>query len=112
MAASSTRSRGSTSSPRWPAAAGSSHHRRPPGGAATIEVFRHDAVAQRFNTQKITFTAEGIRMLRVALRYSWPSELDLMARNAGLELTERHADWDRRPFASTSPSHISVYRPA
>ena len=51
-------------------------------------------------------------MLRVALRYSWPSELDLMARNAGLELTERYADWDRRPFASTSPSHISVYRPA
>ena len=80
--------------------------------AATIEVFRHDAVAQRFNTQKITFTAEGIRMLPVALRYSWPSELDLMARNAGLELSERYADWDRGPFASTSPSHISVYRPA
>ena len=80
--------------------------------AATIEVFRHDAVAQRYNTQKITFTAEGIRMLPVALRYSWPSELDLMARNAGLELTERYADWDRRPFTASSPSHISVYRTA
>ena len=80
--------------------------------AATIEVFRHDAVAQRFNTQKITFTAEGIRMLPVALRYSWPSELDLMARNAGLRLAERYADWDHRPFTAASPSHISVYRPA
>jgi hypothetical protein len=80
--------------------------------SATIEVFRHDAVAQRFNTQKITFTAEGIRMLPVALRYSWPSELDLMARQANLKLANRYADWDRSPFGATSPSHISVYRPA
>jgi cyclopropane fatty-acyl-phospholipid synthase-like methyltransferase len=80
--------------------------------SATIEVVRHDAAAQRFNTQRITFTSEGIRMLPVALRYSWPSELDLMARLAGLRLSERYAGWDRRPFGSDSASHISVYRPA
>lgn len=80
--------------------------------SATIAVYRHDAAAQRYAKQEITFTTEGIRMLPVALRYCWPSELDLMARQAGLELRERYADWQRRPFTSDSTSHISVYRPA
>jgi SAM-dependent methyltransferase len=79
---------------------------------ATIQVYRHDAAAQRYAKQTITFTTGGIRMLPVALRYCWPSELDLMARQAGLELHERYADWDRRPFDSDSTSHISVYRRA
>jgi methyltransferase family protein len=43
-------------------------------------------------------------------RYLWPSELDLMGRIAGLELTERWANWDRSPFASDSHSHVSVWR--
>lgn len=80
--------------------------------SATIEVYRHDAAAQRYAKPTITFTAEGTRMLPVALRYCWPSELDLMARQAGLELHERYADWERRPYGSDSTSHISVYRPA
>jgi SAM-dependent methyltransferase len=78
--------------------------------SATIEVFRHDAVAQRYNSQKIKFTSQGIRMLPVALRYAWPSELDLMAAQAGLRLQERYAGWDRRPFGADSTSHVSVYR--
>jgi SAM-dependent methyltransferase len=80
--------------------------------SATIQVYRHDAAAQRYAKQTITFTAEGTRMLPVALRYCWPSELDLMASQAGLELRERYADWERRPYGSDSTSHISVYRPA
>jgi len=42
-------------------------------------------------------------------RYVWPSELDLMARLAGMTLRERWADWDRRPFTGDSPSHVSVW---
>jgi SAM-dependent methyltransferase len=80
--------------------------------SATIQVYRHDLAAQRYAKQTITFTADGIRMLPVALRYCWPSELDLMARLAGLELDERYGDWDRRPYDSGSTKHISVYRPA
>jgi hypothetical protein len=34
-------------------------------------------------------------------RYVWPSELDLMARLAGLSLREREEDWDCRRFAGS-----------
>ena len=42
-------------------------------------------------------------------RYVWPSELDLMARWAGLRLLERFEDWDGRPFTGESRNHISVW---
>jgi SAM-dependent methyltransferase len=42
-------------------------------------------------------------------RYVWPSELDLMARMAGLALRERWSDWHRTPFTSESTDHISVW---
>ncbi|MGH9216907.1 MAG: class I SAM-dependent DNA methyltransferase [Acidimicrobiales bacterium] len=42
-------------------------------------------------------------------RYVWPSELDLMARLAGMTLRQRWSDWHRAPFASESRSHISVW---
>jgi len=42
-------------------------------------------------------------------RYVWPSELDLMARLAGLRLEHRWADWNRSPFTADSPSQIAVY---
>jgi SAM-dependent methyltransferase len=42
-------------------------------------------------------------------RYVWPSELDLMARLAGLALRERYADWQRTPFTRDSTAHISVW---
>jgi SAM-dependent methyltransferase len=42
-------------------------------------------------------------------RYVWPSELDLMARLAGLRLRDRWADWTGAPFTSEATEHISVY---
>jgi Methyltransferase domain len=46
-------------------------------------------------------------------RYIWPSELDLMARLAGMTLRERWSDWHRAPFTGDSRSHVSVWeRPA
>jgi SAM-dependent methyltransferase len=42
-------------------------------------------------------------------RYVWPSELDLMARLAGLTLRERWSDWNREPFTSASRQHVSVW---
>ena len=42
-------------------------------------------------------------------RFVWPSELDLMARIAGMTLHERWGDWNREPFTATSGKHISVW---
>jgi SAM-dependent methyltransferase len=42
-------------------------------------------------------------------RYVWPSELDLMARLAGMTLRERWSGWLREPFTSDSRSHVSVW---
>jgi SAM-dependent methyltransferase len=49
------------------------------------------------------------RRLSMPFRYVWPSELDLMARIAGLTLRERWEDWTRAPFTAASRSHVSVW---
>jgi hypothetical protein len=43
-------------------------------------------------------------------RYVWPSELDLVARLAGMRLRERWSDWTRALFTSNSRQHISVWQ--
>ncbi len=51
----------------------------------------------------------GIEILSPPFRYVWPSELDLMARLAGMSLRERWAGWAREPFTSESEKHVSVW---
>lgn len=78
--------------------------------SATISLSRHDPVAQRITTQIVTLDEQGLRLRPVALRYAWPTELDLMAGQAGLQLEHRYGGWDRQPFTAASGSHVSVYR--
>ncbi|MGI5455739.1 class I SAM-dependent methyltransferase [Streptomyces sp. CA-249302] len=47
--------------------------------------------------------------LAVPFRYVWPSELDLMARLAGMRLRERWDGWTREPFTGESRQHVSVW---
>ena len=75
-----------------------------------LDLSRHDAAGQRITTQIVTLDGHGVHLRPVALRYCWPSELDLMAERAGRRLRERYSDWDRRPFTGSSDSHISVYQ--
>lgn len=77
--------------------------------SATITLTRHDPVAQRITKQHVTLSGQGTRLLPVALRYCWPSELDLMAQLAGLRLRERYGGWTRTAFDSSSREHVSVY---
>jgi hypothetical protein len=45
-------------------------------------------------------------------RLIYPSETDLMARIAGLRLTEGWGGWQREPFTADSERHVSVSRHA
>ena len=48
--------------------------------------------------------------MAVPFRYVWPSELDLVARLAGMTLRERWGGWAREPFTSESRAHVSVWQ--
>jgi hypothetical protein len=77
--------------------------------SATTGISRHDKTQQRVDTQVVTFDSQGIHLRPVAIRYSWPAELDLMAERAGLRLTGRYADWDRPPFTfGQRPPHLRL----
>jgi SAM-dependent methyltransferase len=78
-------------------------------GRAHIDASQHDLAAQTITSQHMMFTEQGTKMYPVKLRYAWPSELDLMARLAGLKLVNRWANWKRDPFTSASGGHVSVY---
>jgi hypothetical protein len=45
----------------------------------------------------------------IPFRYVWPSELDLMARLAGMTLRGRWSNWSREPFTRDSTQHVSVW---
>ena len=72
----------------------------------------HDAMNQVIDFRHVELTEQGIQLYPGRLRYVWPSEMDLMARLAGLRLRERWADWSRSPFSSQSRSHVSIYERA
>jgi hypothetical protein len=46
----------------------------------------------------------------VPFRYVWPSELDLMARLAGMTLEHRWGGWGREPFTAESDAHVSIWQ--
>ena len=73
---------------------------------------RHDPVAQRYELAHLIIGTTGTDRRPVHLRYAWPSELDLMARLAGLRLDQRNAGWRLEPFGASSSQHVSLYRRA
>lgn len=78
-------------------------------GEVRLDVGRHDPVTQQLAESHVILTRAGVRLYPIVTRYAWPSELDLMARIAGLRLKERWAGWNREPFTASSSSHVSVY---
>jgi SAM-dependent methyltransferase len=74
-----------------------------------IDASRHDPVEQRIDSSHVVITEAGTKLYPVSLRYAFPAELDLMARLAGLELTDRWGGWRRQPFDAASDRHVSVY---
>ena len=76
---------------------------------AVIDSAKHDSVTQRVHAAHMIVSENGNRLYPVQLRYAWPSELDLMARLAGMRLRERWGGWRRELFTALSPLHVSVY---
>jgi SAM-dependent methyltransferase len=68
-----------------------------------------DVAAQGLISHHYTLADGTFELNSVPFRYVWPSELDLMARIAGMRLRERWSGWQREPFTSDSTKHVSVW---
>jgi hypothetical protein len=94
--------------------------RLPPGEtvrAFTVSATRlgfdeYDVAAQILVSHHFWVEDGRLETFSAPYRYVWPSELDLMARLAGMTLRERWSDWDRTPFTGESTSHVSVWQTA
>ena len=93
---------------------GGRHHLELSGlGPSSIDIraTEIDTALQLITYREVNLSSEGTRVLPVEQRWAWPSEIDLMARLAGLRLQERYGGFDRRPFDATCSSHVSVFAP-
>lgn len=75
----------------------------------TLDVARFDISTQILDESHIQISEQGITLSPIVTRYIWPSEMDLMARIAGLRFHARHAGWLGEQFESSSRRHVSVY---
>ncbi len=76
----------------------------------TLEAAKHDAATQQVEALHVVLEeGQPVRTYPVKLRYCFPSELDLMARLAGLRLRDRFGGWEGELFTAASPRHVSVY---
>jgi hypothetical protein len=69
----------------------------------------YDIAAQGLISYHYWVSGDQARASHMPFRYVWPSELDLMARIAGLTLRGRWGGWKGEPFASDSTCHVSVW---
>jgi SAM-dependent methyltransferase len=77
--------------------------------AVRFDLLRLDPATQLLEENHVRVGADGVTFNPVMQRYTWPSELDLMARIAGLRLHERWGGWHRQPFTAQSENVVSVY---
>jgi SAM-dependent methyltransferase len=69
----------------------------------------YDVASQGLISHHYSVVDGTLDVLSVPFRYVWPSELDLMARLAGMTLRERWSGWNREPFTNDSRKHVSVW---
>jgi SAM-dependent methyltransferase len=75
-----------------------------------LDVAKYDPVTQRLEETHVRLRTDGgVGLFPIVTRYCYPSELDLMARIAGLRLKERWGGWNREPFDARSELAVSVY---
>jgi SAM-dependent methyltransferase len=69
----------------------------------------YDVERQGLISHHYSLVDGSLEVVSMPFRYVWPSELDLMARLAGMTLRERWSGWKREPFTSESTKHVSVW---
>lgn len=69
----------------------------------------YNTATQRLVSHHYSFVDGRPAGFSIPFRYVWPSELDLMARLAGLRLRQRWSDWGRQAFTAQSTKHVSVW---
>lgn len=69
----------------------------------------YDVVTQAMSSNYVTVVDGRAEHRSIPFRYVWPSELDLMARLAGLRLRDRWEGWKGEPFTAESRGHVSVW---
>ena len=69
----------------------------------------YDVARQGLTSHHFEIVDGKVEGLSIPFRYVWPSELDLMAQLAGMQLRERWSGWNREPFTSDSRNHVSVW---
>jgi len=74
-----------------------------------LDMAGYHPITQLLEENHITISNKGAQLSPIVTRYAWPSELDLMARIAGLRLRERWVNWNREPITASSNNCISVY---
>ena len=73
-------------------------------------VDEYDLVTQRLMSHHLSVRADGTGVVnKTPQRYVWPSELDLMAKLAGMTFESRWEDFSGTEFTATSQSHVSVW---
>jgi SAM-dependent methyltransferase len=77
-----------------------------------FDVAMHQQAEQRVDSLHVVIRDGDVKTYPVRIRYAFPSELDLMARIAGLRLRDRWGGWEREPFTDDSGGHVSVYERA
>jgi len=70
----------------------------------------YDVASQALVSHHYSLVDGTLEIVSMPFRYAWPSELDLMARLAGMTLRGRWGGWQREPFTSESRKHISVWQ--
>jgi hypothetical protein len=74
-----------------------------------IDASSIDPSSQVITSQRIVLCKQGIQFYPTKIRYAWPSELDIMAKLAGMRLRHRWSNWAKAPFEKNSTRHISIY---
>ena len=78
-------------------------------GQVRLDVGRYDPVTQLLDESHVSLSSRGIQVYPIVTRYIWPSEMDLMARIAGLRRQTRWAGWNGELFDARSTRHVCVY---